>query len=42
MTKTEADPEIRDYAAMDNDIVSGLYNKMSHLEQVFMMRIFTC
>ena len=26
MTKTEADPEIRDYTAMDNDIVGCLYN----------------
>ena len=41
VTKTEADPEIRDYAAMDNDIVDGLYNKIFLLEQVLMMRIFT-
>ena len=25
VTKTETDPEIRDYAAMDNDIFDGLY-----------------
>ena len=36
MTKTEADPEIKDYAAMDNDIVDGLYNKKSLLDQVLM------
>ena len=26
MTKIEADPEIRESDAMDNDIVGGLYN----------------
>ena len=41
MTKTEADPEIREYAAMDNDSVDGLYNKISLPEQVLMTRIFT-
>ena len=42
MTKTEADPEMRDYAAMDNDIVGGLYNTMSLLEQVWTTKIFIC
>ena len=41
VTKTEADPEIRDYAAKDNDIVGSMHNKMSLLEQVLMIRIFT-
>ena len=41
VTKTVSDPEIRDYAAMDNDIVDGLYNKMFLLEQVLIIRIFT-
>ena len=36
VTKTETDPEIRDYAAMDNDIFDGLYDKMFLLEQVLM------
>ena len=41
MTKTETDPEIRDYATMDNGFVDGLYDKMFLLEQVLMTRIFT-
>ena len=41
VTKTETDPEITDYAAMDNDIVGGLYKKKFLLEQVLMTRIFT-
>ena len=33
VTKTEADPEIRDYTVMHNDIVGGLYNDEDHYRQ---------
>ena len=34
-TKTEADPEIRDYAAMDNDIVGGLYTLFFYKKPIY-------